>query len=109
MTALFDMVNGRRAGEGYTADEQRIVEELIEEVAGLRAEWAGEELPGLWHLAYLTPGPDGATVDRRIPFPEASPKKRATNHTRAKSHRSTATLLNLTCTNHVCSFRSWFR
>jgi hypothetical protein len=27
-------------------------------------------LPGKWILAYLQPGPNGETIDRRIPFPD---------------------------------------
>ena len=42
----------------------------MEELAALRAPWRGELLRGKWRVAYLQPGPGGAGLDRRVPFPE---------------------------------------
>ena len=66
---LFALVEGRRAQQ-WRPEEREAVDALIEEVVALKAPWDRDDLRGKWKLAYLQPGPDGAGVDRRIPFPE---------------------------------------
>ena len=66
---LLAMVDGRRPSEWSDAERPE-VDALINEVAALKAPWPRDGLRGKWKLAYLQPGPDGAGVDRRIPFPE---------------------------------------
>jgi len=66
---LLSLVDGKRPSD-WRDDERPEVDALIEELANLKAPWPREALRGKWKLAYLQPGPDGAGVDRRIPFPE---------------------------------------
>ena len=66
---LLTAVQGRRAQQ-WRPEERPEIDRLIDEVVALRAPWEREALRGKWRLAYLQPGPDGAGVDRRIPFPE---------------------------------------
>ena len=70
VTALFGVLNGRRPSE-YSREERREIDARIEKVATLARQSAGVAAPGLagtWVLVYLQPGPDGAGIDRRIPF-----------------------------------------
>jgi hypothetical protein len=93
VTALFEVLNGRRPGE-YSLEERREIDERIERIVGMAAEPASppsssaaataaaaatatattassSSAPGLigtWVLVYLQPGPGGAGIDRRIPF-----------------------------------------
>ena len=69
VTTLFDMCNGRRPGE-YSPAECKEISELFHAVRDSHYPWDGHLLPGKWKLVYLEPGPGGAGVDRRIPFPE---------------------------------------
>eukprot|EP00320_Phaeocystis_rex_P009438 CAMPEP_0119064308 /NCGR_PEP_ID=MMETSP1178-20130426/7429_1 /TAXON_ID=33656 /ORGANISM="unid sp, Strain CCMP2000" /LENGTH=225 /DNA_ID=CAMNT_0007045745 /DNA_START=26 /DNA_END=703 /DNA_ORIENTATION=- len=66
---LLALVEGRRAQQ-WQQEERAEVDRLIDEVVALQAPWSREDLRGRWKLAYLQPGPDGAGIDRRIPFPE---------------------------------------
>jgi len=66
---LYEAVAARRPSD-WTAAERPAIDALVEEVAALRAPWRQSDLRGVWRLAYLLPGPDGAGVDRRVPFPE---------------------------------------
>ena len=66
---LLALVEGRRASQ-WAPEERAAVDALINEVVSLRSPWPREDLRGKWKLAYLQPGPGGAGVDRRIPFPE---------------------------------------
>ena len=59
-----------RRPSSWSDSERAGVDALIEELARAEAPWNREALRGKWRLAYLQPGPDGAGVDRRIPFPE---------------------------------------
>uniref|UniRef100_A0A7S0LEV3 Plastid lipid-associated protein/fibrillin conserved domain-containing protein n=1 Tax=Coccolithus braarudii TaxID=221442 RepID=A0A7S0LEV3_9EUKA len=66
---LLQLCEGRRPSS-WRGAERPGVDALIDEVVALQAPWKGDALRGKWRLAYLQPGPDGAGVDRRIPFPE---------------------------------------
>ena len=66
---LYELCANRRASE-WQEDERPEVDRLVQELADLRAPWPTEGLRGKWKLAYLQPGPNGAGVDRRVPFPE---------------------------------------
>ena len=66
---LLSLVEGRRAQQ-WQPEERSQIDRLIDEVVALKAPWVRDDLRGKWKLAYLQPGPDGAGVDRRIPFPE---------------------------------------
>lgn len=66
---LLQLCEDRRPSS-WRPDECAEVDELIDEVVSLKAPWVREDLAGKWRLAYLQPGPDGAGVDRRVPFPE---------------------------------------
>ena len=66
---LLSLCVGRRPSD-WKEDERPAIDALIEEVVSLNAPWPREALRGKWKLAYLQPGPGGAGVDRRIPFPE---------------------------------------
>ena len=66
---LLALVDGRRPSDWSDAERPEI-DKLIDELARLQAPWPRDKLVGKWKLAYLQPGPDGAGVDRRIPFPE---------------------------------------
>jgi len=67
VTRLFDMVNGRRPKE-YSPSEELEMNSLINKIAKTKWEWNAHWLPGKWMLVYLQPGPNGAGVDRRVPF-----------------------------------------
>jgi hypothetical protein len=69
VTKLFDFVNGRRPQE-YSQEERSEISALIDRIVDRKDTWKPERLPGKWMLVYLQPGPGGATVDRRIPFPD---------------------------------------
>lgn len=82
VTRLFQMINGRRPYE-YSNEERQEIDALIHEIvvhsqaddddkAGSAAATTFDRslFPGTWILAYLQPGPNGAGIDRRIPFPE---------------------------------------
>lgn len=71
VTALFDYVNGRRPHE-YSQEERFEIARLIDAIAAKRVPTNARHLSGKWMLVYLQPGPDGAGIDRRIPFPEFS-------------------------------------
>ncbi|EOD25296.1 hypothetical protein EMIHUDRAFT_115633 [Emiliania huxleyi CCMP1516] len=62
---LYEAVAARRPSD-WTAAERPAIDALVEEVAALRAPWRQSDLRGVWRLAYLLPGPDGAGVDRRV-------------------------------------------
>ena len=66
---LYAAVQERRPTDWREAERPQI-DALIDELERLHAPWKQSELRGRWRLAYLQPGPDGAGVDRRIPFPE---------------------------------------
>ena len=68
---MFDLVNSRRP-EGCNDDHQ--ISSLIDRIVTARYyDSTTEDLNGKWKLVYLQPGPDGAGIDRRIPFfPELS-------------------------------------
>lgn len=66
---LLALVAGRKPTD-WRADERAAVDALIEELVAAKAPWRREALYGKWRLAYLQPGPGGAGVDRRVPFPE---------------------------------------
>ena len=66
---LLSLVSGRRP-EDWSDAERPEVDALIEELAKAQAPWPRDALRGKWKLSYLQPGPDGAGVDRRVPFPE---------------------------------------
>eukprot|EP00966_Prymnesium_polylepis_P191960 4448477-Prymnesium_polylepis.2 len=68
---LLALCEGRRPSSWTAAEiEQSGIDALVDEVASLQAPWPRAALTGKWKLAYLQPGPNGAGVDRRIPFPE---------------------------------------
>ena len=67
VTRLFEYINGRRANE-YTTEERQEIDALIDRIASLQIPYSATYLPGKWRLAYLQPGPNGAGIDRRIPF-----------------------------------------
>lgn len=69
VTALFDYVNGRRPDE-YSAEERAEIDQLIDAIAVQHDPFPENLLAGTWMLVYLQPGPNGAGIDRRIPFPE---------------------------------------
>ena len=64
---LLAACKGRRPSS-WSAEERPAIDALVDEVVALRAPWRRELLRGKWRLAYLQPGPDGAGVDRRVPF-----------------------------------------
>lgn len=66
---LLALVEARRPPD-WKPEERAEVDKLIDEVAKLKSPWTREDLRGKWKLVYLQPGPGGAGVDRRIPFPE---------------------------------------
>lgn len=66
---LLRLVEERRPA-GWAPEERPAVDALIDELVALRAPWPRDALTGTWRLVYLQPGPDGAGVDRRVPFPE---------------------------------------
>lgn len=70
ITKLFNIVNGRRPTE-YSREERVEADDLLQSIAATQFDWDPSMLPGKWILAYVRPGPDGATIDRRIPFPDA--------------------------------------
>lgn len=70
-TALFDICNGRRPEE-YSAEERTEIASLMDQLAGAKYDIVADVLPGTWKLVFLQPGPTGAGVDRRVPFPEFS-------------------------------------
>jgi hypothetical protein len=72
VTKLFETVNGRRLDD-FSAEERLEIDALIHQIAQ-EAHPAGSEklLVGTWRLSYLQPGPGGAGIDRRIPFPDFS-------------------------------------
>lgn len=72
VTRLFEYVNGRRKDE-YSEEERREIDALIQEIVAMnlpQRDSNNQSLVGKWMLVYLQPGPDGAGIDRRIPFPE---------------------------------------
>jgi hypothetical protein len=71
-TRLLSLVEGKRPADWKRASPatRAEIDGLIEELAQKPTPWTREQLRGKWKLAYLQPGPDGAGVDRRIPFPE---------------------------------------
>jgi hypothetical protein len=71
-TQLFDYVNGRLLDE-YSQEERMEIDSLVDSI--VRNSYPSDyrqQLPGKWRLVYLQPGPDGAGIDRRIPFPDFS-------------------------------------
>lgn len=68
-TRLLNLCEKRRPAD-WADSERPEMDLLIDELVAQRAPWPREALRGKWRLAYLQPGPDGAGVDRRIPFPE---------------------------------------
>ena len=76
ITNLFNRLNGRRPSE-FSAQERAEIDKLIEEIVESQKKsppgasaTVTNSLSGTWILAYLQPGPDGAGIDRRIPFPD---------------------------------------
>jgi len=84
VTQLFHTINGRRPYE-YSAEERNEINDLIRSILLLTSNserssdnqqqrelssYQSSSLVGTWILAYLQPGPNGAGIDRRIPFPE---------------------------------------
>ena len=79
VTRLFHIINGRRPYE-YSVEERQEINALINDIVVVNKKEDGETdkqqtfdrslLPGTWILTYLQPGPNGAGIDRRIPFPE---------------------------------------
>lgn len=83
VTRLFHILNGRRPYE-YSPEEKEEIDQLVEEIVAsssshsrrgkeqglFSTEFDRSRLPGTWMLAYIQPGPNGAGIDRRIPFPE---------------------------------------
>eukprot|EP00629_Pelagomonadales_sp_RCC1024_P009129 CAMPEP_0119277486 /NCGR_PEP_ID=MMETSP1329-20130426/17227_1 /TAXON_ID=114041 /ORGANISM="Genus nov. species nov., Strain RCC1024" /LENGTH=227 /DNA_ID=CAMNT_0007277955 /DNA_START=53 /DNA_END=732 /DNA_ORIENTATION=- len=66
---LLELCQNRRPADWSPAEREEM-DRLVDEVSALRAPWPRDALQGKWKLVYLRPGPDGAGVDRRIPFPE---------------------------------------
>lgn len=71
VTRLFEYVNGRRPNE-YTQEERFVISDLIDQIAQQArfSNFESSSIPGKWMLVYLQPGPTGAGIDRRIPFPD---------------------------------------
>jgi hypothetical protein len=73
VTRLFEKINGRRPYE-YSSEERQEINTLISNIVANEESGTGKFnrslFPGTWILAYLQPGPNGAGIDRRIPFPE---------------------------------------
>eukprot|EP00980_Cylindrotheca_fusiformis_P000768 scaffold184_cov125-Cylindrotheca_fusiformis.AAC.3 len=72
VTELFEYINGRRPNE-YTSQERSEISSLIAAIvtdSNGKSDFNRDLLSGRWILAYLQPGPDGAGIDRRIPFPD---------------------------------------
>lgn len=72
VTKLFERINGRRPYE-YSREERREMDAWIDEIvqnAQGPDKFDRSLFPGTWILAYLQPGPGGAGIDRRIPFPD---------------------------------------
>jgi len=72
VTQLFDMTNGRRPSD-YSAEERAEIDALIHRIAtsvASQQQFEIESIYGTWRLVYLRPGPSGAGIDRRVPFPE---------------------------------------
>ena len=83
VTALFGVVNGRRPNE-YSGEERKEIDARIETIVALNNANADAKstttttttnesadapgLAGTWVLVYLQQGPEGAGIDRRIPF-----------------------------------------
>ena len=65
VTKLFGVLNGRRPNE-YSMEERAEIDALLDQVAQLPPTHFG--LTGTWVLVYLQQGPEGAGIDRRIPF-----------------------------------------
>lgn len=68
VTALVNVLNGRRPNE-YSLEERNEIDARIQKIIEMAP--ATTPMPGLagtWVLVYLQPGPDGAGIDRRIPF-----------------------------------------
>ncbi len=65
VTKLFGVLNGRRPDE-YSMEERAEIDVLLDQVAELPPTNFG--LTGTWVLVYLQQGPEGAGIDRRIPF-----------------------------------------
>lgn len=73
VTRLFETVNGRR-WDDFSAEERSKIDSLIHQISKEKNAAIDYEklLVGTWRLSYLQPGPSGAGIDRRIPFPEFS-------------------------------------
>ncbi|KAG7371156.1 DUF2358 domain containing protein [Nitzschia inconspicua] len=73
VSKLFQMLNGRRPSE-YSSEERQaidaLVAQIVEGTTTNASSTTASPLTGTWVLAYLQPGPDGAGIDRRIPFPD---------------------------------------
>jgi hypothetical protein len=69
VTKLFDRINGRRPNE-YSPHERIEIAALVDEICNQSWPWSDDLLVGQWMLSFLQPGPDGAGIDRRVPFPE---------------------------------------
>lgn len=73
VTALFGQLNGRRPNE-YSAQERMEIDEKINAIVNSQTfvqDPQTTNVPGLagkWVLVYLQPGPEGAGIDRRLPF-----------------------------------------
>lgn len=83
VSQLFSKVNGRRPYE-YSPRERQEISQLISQIvnappkesnaaeisSSLPLPFDRSLLPGRWMLVFLQAGPNGAGIDRRIPFPE---------------------------------------
>lgn len=72
VTQLFEYINGRRPNE-YTPQERSEISSLIDSIvanSNNKTDFNRDLLPGQWILSYLQLGPEGAGIDRRIPFPD---------------------------------------
>ncbi len=69
ITQLFQKLNGRRPTE-YSHEERIEIDRWLQQVAALDVPkpTSSVGLTGTWVLVYLQEGPDGAGIDRRIPF-----------------------------------------
>ena len=54
----------------YSPRERIEIAALVDEICSQSWPWSDDFLVGQWMLSHLQPGPDGAGIDRRIPFPE---------------------------------------
>ena len=56
---LFELCQGRRPSDSWSAQDRLLVDTLVDELLDLRLPWRREAGRGKWRLAYLQPGIDG--------------------------------------------------